>query len=194
MQGRWDIQGGTLELREEGARVWLRASRGEDGRGLYKAWVQGRTGRYLLGTLAPGEGGLSIERRLSRGELERRGCWPVTGGEICLTYAFARPQWSPEPQPERVCREEYLKVSLRGRQGFLSRSGPEEVELAYPFRTDCPLPLTPLFCLARVEGVNGRRCIVWRFDRTGWPRAGNWKKAAGPIEKREIIPYNESNT
>ena len=115
----------------------------------------------------------------------------MTGGEICLTYAFARPQWSPEPQPERVCREEYLKVSLRRRQGFLSRSGPEEVELAYPFRTDCPLPLTPLFCLARVEGVNGRRCIVWRFDRTGWPRPGNWKKAAGPIEKREIIPYNE---
>lgn len=194
MQGRWDIQGGTLELREEGARVWLRASRKEDGRGLYKAWVLGRTGRYLLGTLAPEDGGLSIERRLSLGELERCGCWPVTGGEICLTYPFARPQWSPEPQPERVCREEYLKVSLRGRQGFLSRSGPEEVELAYPFRTDCPLPLTSLFCLARVEGVNGRRCIVWRFDRTGWPRPGNWKKAAGPIEKRGIIPYNESNT
>ena len=65
--------GGTLSLREEGPRVHLEAARPDDGRGLYKAWVRGRQGSLLLGTLVPEAGGLRLRRTVSRSSLEQAG-------------------------------------------------------------------------------------------------------------------------
>ena len=99
--------GGTLSLREEGPRVHLEAARPDDGRGLYKAWVRGRQGSLLLGTLVPEAGGLRLRRTVSRSSLGQAGCWPVTGGNCVLTYPFpgaegARGAWTPELLPERL--------------------------------------------------------------------------------------------
>ena len=38
-----------------------------------------------------------------------------------------------------------------------------------PCAEDAPFPLTELFCLARIETVAGRRCVVFAFDASGWP-------------------------
>ena len=40
---------------------------------------------------------------------------------------------------------------------------------AVPCAEDAPFPLTELFCLARIETVAGRRCVVFAFDASGWP-------------------------
>ena len=67
---------GEMVLTEEESRVrtWVRIP--NDGRGLYKAYLLGRGGRFLLGTLVPEDGALALRRTVSRGELERRGFWP----------------------------------------------------------------------------------------------------------------------
>ena len=42
--------------------------------------------------------------------------------------------------------------------------------LAAPFRTDRAVPLSALFCLARVERWDGRPHLVWSFDQEGRPK------------------------
>ena len=53
---------GWLKVREEGGRAACEAVLPDQGRGLYKCWLLGPSGRYLLGPFLP-EGG---ELRLSR--------------------------------------------------------------------------------------------------------------------------------
>ena len=166
--------GGTLSLREEGPRVHLEAARPDDGRGLYKAWVRGRQGSLLLGTLVPEAGGLRLRRTVSRSSLTQAGCWPVTGGNCVLTYPFpgaegAGSAWTPEPLPERLCRDPLVKESLRGCSGFCGRRDGALCLLSAPFRPDRSFPIPVLFCLARVESRGGRPWLVWAFDLEGTP-------------------------
>ena len=175
MSELWRMEGGgTLSLREEGPRVHLEAARPDDGRGLYKAWVRGRQGSRLLGTLVPEAGGLRLRRTVSRSSLEQAGCWPVTGGNCVLTYPFpgaegAGSAWTPEPRPERLCRDPLVKESLRGRSGFCGRRDGALCLLSAPFRPDRPFPIPVLFCQARVERRGGRLWLVWAFDLGGTP-------------------------
>lgn len=169
--------GGRLTLREEGTLVQVQAARPNDGRGLYKVWLQGPGGRLLLGTLVPEQGELRLRRRLRRGELERQGCWPVTGGETVLAFAFERGTWLQEERPERLVKDVVLRQALRG-QTMLLRRGEGGFWLAAPFDTRRPFPLTPLFCLAKSERVEGRSHVVFFFDREGNP----------------VLPHNGSNT
>ena len=79
MSELWRLEGGgTLSLQEDGLRVRLEAVRPEDGR-LYKVWVWGDGGRFLLGTPAPERGALRLCRTVSRQSLMQAGCWPVRG-------------------------------------------------------------------------------------------------------------------
>ena len=81
--------GGRLNFRQEGGGIRFTAERQKDGGGLYKVWLRGeRGGEYLLGTLIPEGELLRLNRRVSRQELERRGCWPAAGAEVRLAYAF----------------------------------------------------------------------------------------------------------
>ena len=160
--------GGALTLWEEGMLVHLQAERPDDGRGLYKVWVQGPGGRLLLGTLMPEGGRLHLRRRLSRGELERSGCWPVTGGETVLAFAFERGKWLREERPERLVRDVVLRKSLQG-QAMLLRRGEDGFCLSAPFDSKRPFPLTPLFCLSKIERVEGGSRVIFRFDREGNP-------------------------
>ena len=165
--------GGTLEVRPEGLRVRFRARRPEDGRGLYKVWLHGdRGGKLLLGTLAPEGGQLALTRTLSLGELERAGCWPVTGGETVLAFPFeeAEEGWRPEPHPERLCADPLLRAALEGRGDLCVRRRGEEILLSARFQPSRPFPLPLLFCLARVEERGGRPWLVWTLDRAGRPR------------------------
>ena len=166
--------GGTLSMREDGIRVRLEAVRPVDGRGLYKAWVRGRTGSFLLGTLLPEQGGLRLARTVSRSSLEQAGCWPVTGGSTVLAYSFPGAggpgsAWAPEPLPERLCRDPLVKEGLRGRSGFCARRTGELCFLSAPFRSDRPFPIPVLFCLAQVEVRGGHHWLVWTFDLEGTP-------------------------
>ena len=172
MEERLNMRGGgTLALRQEGPRVRLDAERPSDGRGLYKVWLHGdRGGKLLLGTLAPENGTLRLVRTLSVGELERAGCWPQFWAEAPLAFSFAPrgDRWYCEQHPERLLTDQVLRGQLRG--SMLCRKEEGGFSLAAPFRTDCPMPLSALFCLARTERWDGRLHLVWSFDQGGRPR------------------------
>ena len=159
--------GGTLALWEEGALVHMRVRRHDDRRGLYKVWVRGPGGHRLLGTLAPEKDGLCLHRRLSRRELERECCWPVTGGEVVLAFAFGGGGWLREEHPERLVKDAVLQQALKG-QSVLLRQGEKGFRLSFLFDAARPFPLTPLFCLSKIEWGQTNR-VIFSFDRDGNP-------------------------
>lgn len=164
--------GGTLTLRRDGLNVRMEAERPADGRGLYKVWLHGEQGgKFLLGTLAPEGGKLRLGRTLSVSALERAGCWPAFRAEAPLAFAFdSRPNrgWYCEQHPDRLVRDPVLKAALTG--PMLCRREDRGFSLALPFRSDRPLRLCALFCLARIERREGRFHLVWEFDGDGEPK------------------------
>jgi len=146
----------------------MRVRRADDRRGLYKVWIHGMGGRLLLGTLAPEQGELCLRRRLSRSQLERDRCWPVLGGEVVLAFSFGQDGWQREEHPERLVRDVVLRQALKGQRMLLQQTGSGFL-LSAPFDTGRPFPLTPLFCLSRVEGGRQGRRAVFAFDREGNP-------------------------
>lgn len=168
--------GGSLTVREDGPRVRLEAVRPNDRRGLYKVWLWGLSGRMLLGTMAPEGERLCLCRVLSRRELEGQGCWPPTGAEAVMAFSFAQREtghegsWIWEEDPARLLGDQVLVRSARTWGGMWRREEGDGFLLAAPWRTDGEFPMIPLFCLGRVEMVEGRRCAVWRFQRDGTPR------------------------
>lgn len=163
--------GGTLVLRQEGPRVSLEARRRADNRGLYKVWLHGdEGGKLLLGTLVPEGDTLTLRRTLSVRELERAGCWPRFRVEAPLAFSFSGGnggKWYCEQHPERLLSDPVVRGQVRG--PMLCRRDREGFRLAAPFRTDRPVALDVLLCLARVERWDGRDHIVWKFDGEGRP-------------------------
>ena len=162
--------GGTLTLRRDGPRILVEAVRPRDDRGLYKVWLLGqRGGRLLLGTMAPEGNVLRLWRTISQGELERAGCWPASGAEAVMAFSFSGGErWYREAHPERMIRDPLLRGMIRG--PMLCRKEGDGFRLAAPFRTDGPVALEPLFCLARPERLEGKLHLVWTFDREGKPK------------------------
>ena len=167
--------GGVLKLRQEGPRVHIQAERPADGRGLYKVWLHGdHGGKLLLGTLVPEGGALRLSRILSVAALERAGCWPRFRAEAPLSFAFdARSGggWYCEQHPEQLVTDPLLRARLRG--AMLCRKEEGAFALSAPFRTDRPVRLPALACLARVERRDGQLHMVWEFDSQGNPKLPN---------------------
>ena len=166
------VGGGTLLLRQEGPRVRLEAERPSDGRGLYKVWLHGdRGGKLLLGTLVPEGDRRRLSRTLSVGELERAGCWPDFRVEAPLAFTFSEERggrWYCEQHPDRLVSDPVLRGQLRS--PMPCRRGREGFWLAAPFRTNAPVPMNALFCLARLERLEGGPHLVWEFDGEGRPK------------------------
>lgn len=177
--------GGRLLMREEGGRVAFEAERPEDGRGLYKAYLTGAGEKFLLGTFMPEGGMLRLRRTLTVNELSRRGLWPVTGGAAELAFAFGQgggqpqaqpsrqhaPQgWRLESAPGRLLGDRLLVQSAAGLTGALVRRREGGFDLALAYEFNRPFPLTPLFCFAHLEEINGRVYAVFRFNQKGCPR------------------------
>lgn len=172
----WSFEGpnGAVTVRREGDRAVCQAIRTADGGGLYKAWLQGPGGKALLGTLIPEGGALRLRRVMDIAALEGQGAWPPSGGEVVLSYAFAReapppPEWCWTDCPGRLLEDPMLARCLQGtRRGLLKRDM-EGFFLAFPWQSRQKFPLPPLFCLARVENLGEKRYTVFRFSRQGRP-------------------------
>lgn len=163
--------GGRLTLQADGTLVCVEVHKANDGRGLYKAWIWGQGGKMLLGTLCPEEHGLKLVRRISRSQLERSGCWPVTGGECALSFSFDEKNtasWQREEHPERLVKDVVLRQGLQGNRLLLLRQE-QGFCLAAPFDSTRPFPVTALFCLAKIARLDGRYHVLFRFDREGNP-------------------------
>lgn len=176
MEQRFTLDGGRgrLVVREENVRVQICAERPDDKKGLYKAYLWGDGGRMLLGTMAPETGMLRIRRTLSVDELRRRGAWPIRGGGAELAFSFAQesrpPQgWQWMEGESLLLGEAPLRQAAARLGRVLYRREEGGMTLACPFETGREFPFSALFCLARVEGLDGRPFALFSFDREGWP-------------------------
>ena len=164
--------GGRLTMTEEGVQVRLEVLRPNDGRGLYKVWLLGDGGRFLLGTLVPEGDGLCLRRRVSRSSLAQAGCWPVIAGECVLSFSFGQPgkqvEWIAASHPEGMMGDEVLRRAVRGSQLLLRRQS-DGFCLAARFDPGRPFPVTALFCLAGVGELHGQPHVFFHFDREGMP-------------------------
>ena len=160
--------GGRLCIEEAGGFVCCEVTRPNDGRGIYKVWLDGNGDGFLLGTLVPEGDALCLRRRVSRDSLVRAGCWPVGSGRCVLTFPFRRSGWVREPT-ERRMTDPVLRQAARGLSALIwVQDG--GFRLAVPFECTCPFPLVPAFCFARVERVEGRLHAVFCFDGQGRPQ------------------------
>ncbi|HWS42432.1 MAG TPA: hypothetical protein VN421_05035 [Pseudoflavonifractor sp.] len=183
-------RGGALLVRDEGPRAVFEAELPDDGRGLYKAYVCGKGGSTLLGTLTPERGRLRLRRTIPIGELERRGCWPVTGAEGRLEFFFSRdgqrsacaPGWSREENPARLMGERLLARSAGELRGALLRREEGGFSLAAPMEKGGAFPMTPLFCFASLETLCERTYAVFHFNGSGYPVLWNKEDTAGNTE------------
>lgn len=164
---------GWLTVREAQGRAVCQAVLPGDDRGLYKCWLRGAGGEALLGTFVPEGGGLALKRTVTVGELTRQGAWPPTGARAGLAFTFSGgeappPGWSRERSPGRLLGEPLLAEAAPG--PALVRRESWGFQLAYPYEADKPFPLTPIFCFARLERLEGRDYLCFPFRPGGCPR------------------------
>ena len=62
-----------------------------------------------------------------------------------------------------------LDAQLTAATGTLWRAEKGGRCLALPYAPDAPFPLAELFCFAKIDKINGKDYIVYRFDASGWP-------------------------
>ena len=170
----WSFEGpqGAVTVRQEGRCAICRAISRAGERALYKAWLIGDKGRVLLGTLIPEGGALRLRRSVEISWLESQGAWPPRGAEILEAYSLGprtTPQgWSHQEEPWRLLEGELRECARELRWAFLRRDM-EGFFLALPWEGKQPFPLPPLFCLAKMERLEGKWYILFRFSRQGRP-------------------------
>ena len=150
---------GTLRTEPDGADTCFSLSC-RLGPGLWRLWAEGTAGRLLLGTLEGG-GPVSLRRRCSDRLVRPVGT--VVRGLAEEVGAARADAW----RPAREVPSFHAAAALP--EGALVRRAGSVWLAAVPCAEDAPFPLTELFCLARIETVAGRRCVVFAFDASGWP-------------------------
>ncbi|MCI2105749.1 MAG: hypothetical protein LKK00_03395 [Intestinimonas sp.] len=176
MERRLSLSGGpgTLILRENGPRVTVLAERPDDGKGLYKAWIWGENGRFLLGTMLPERNCLRAERTLSVDQLSRQGVWPVTGASAVLAFCArpggAPPQgWKRHQRPQELFSDCVLQRAARGLDSALICRRERGFSLAFAYQPRHTFPLVPAFCFARMEKLGNGFYLIFEFNEEGWP-------------------------
>ena len=66
-------------------------------------------------------------------------------------------------------RSARLDCALSLLSGAMVREEKRGKLLALPYSESAPFPLPELFCLARVDTVRGRRCVLYRLDEKKCP-------------------------
>ena len=138
------------------------------GEGLQCLWVVGSSGELRLG-VTEGRGGETVfSRRFSqrmtaplgrllRGELRRAGEGRESG-------------WQRVSRPEELFRTPWLRRSLRGVEGALTKKTGAGRCLALPYSPESPFLLTPIFCLCSIRRIGERNYAVFSFDDAEWPQ------------------------
>lgn len=172
MEKQFSMAGGGILRAVIQHEQWVEfyAQREKDDRGLYKVWLGGAGGkRMLLGTLVPEDGKLCLKRRCSLDTLLKAGCWPILVAEAVMAFPFdQRTDWYCEATPQKLVSDPVLRRQLES--PMLCCKEEDGFFLATPFRTEKPVALNALFCLAKLEQINGTLCLVWSFDGRGLPR------------------------
>ncbi len=173
MEWSFDGPNGVITVRREGDQALCRAIHPDSRGGLWKAWLLGTNARFLLGTLIPEGGALRLRRTVTVEQLERQGVWPPTGAELVEHSAplpdAPPPGWRWADCPGRLMGEPGVRLALQDTHRALLRREEEGFLLALPFGPGLPFPIPSLFCLCRVERLEGKNHAVFRFSRRGCP-------------------------
>ena len=174
MEWSFDGPNGAVTVCQEGERAICRAICPDDRGGPWKAWLRGEGGKALLGTLVPEGGAMRLRRSIDVAQLERQGAWPPTGAELVLMGAAARggipSGWQWTDCPGRLVGDAGVRKALHPVERALIQRDGEGFRLALPFVPGGAFPIPALFCLSRVEVLNGKRYVLFQFSRRGCPR------------------------
>ena len=169
---------GSLTVQAAGDRAELRLDWFPPEPGLYRGYLTGPRGRTDLGLLLPEGGCLRAARSFSVPELDRRGCWPVTGGGADLSHPFSGQEpspgsarWSSLSDPEALFPRDPVLARAMGEipDRAVCREADGGFCIAIPWDPSRPFPLTAVFCFARVRIRSGRLRIVYSFRPDGRP-------------------------
>lgn len=146
-----------------GARTEIIASMDDPGDGLYRAFLLGERSELALGVLAPEDGRLRVCRRLYNRDVAPLG--KPLRGEARRSFRFEETGlcWRETACPAQLFHSRFLIDRLRpiGR-AWWRREG-SILLLALPLEEGRPFPLEFLFCLGRIQRVEGKRCVVYAF-------------------------------
>ena len=146
-----------------GARTEIRTSMDDPGDGLYRAFLLGERGELALGVLAPEDGRLTVCRRLYNRDGAALG--KLLRGEARRSFRFEETGlcWRETCCPAQLFHSRFLIDRLRSAgRGWWRREG-SVLLLALPLEEGKPFPLEALFCLGRIQRVEGSRCVVYAF-------------------------------
>lgn len=78
--------------------------------------------------------------------------------------------WVGENRPERLFYESGMRDAVKGMDALVKwQNG--RITLALPYPEQSEFPLVPLFCLSKIEIINGKRYVVYLMGDTGTPYA-----------------------
>lgn len=151
-----------------GARTEITAAMDDPGDGLYRAFLLGERGELPLGVLVPDGGRLTVCRRLYNRDVTALG--RIHRGEARRSFRFEDngSSWRETCCPAQLFQSRFLQERLRSQGCSWWRREGSLLLLALPLEADRPFPLETLFCLGRIERVEGRQCVVYAF-REGEP-------------------------
>lgn len=152
---------GEITLQPQGSRTEVRAAMEDPGDGLYRAALSGERGRLLLGVLEPAGRELRLCRRLYSRDVA--GLGPLQQGEAWRSFRFREDGWQESRRPAQLFQGKFLQSRLRSVERAWWRREGDLLLLALPLEEGKPFPLEALFCLARLEQVEGRSCVVYTF-------------------------------
>ena len=154
---------GELTVEQEPLYTWFTARCRLPGKGIWCAWVVGDKGELRLGVLEPQNG---IRRRFSRQMTAPLGS--LLRGELRPAGGSAE-TWTAAAEPDRLFQTPWLRKQLHGARGVLTRKEGSDRMLALPYDEKKPFPLTPLFCLARLRDIGGKKYVIYAFNEKEWP-------------------------
>ena len=152
---------GSVLLRPEGGRTEVRAEMEDPGDGLYRAVLVGEAGEFPLGVLEPEGGRLTLCRRPYSRDVAAVGA--LVRGEARRSFRFREDGWLEAEEPAALFQGAFLRSRLAGIHRAWRRQREDLLFLALPLEEGRPFPLEALFCLARVEQVEGQLCAVYAF-------------------------------
>lgn len=176
---------GEITLESVGSQIEVRGAMAAPGDGLYRAALLGERGELPLGVMEPGGGQLTLRRRLYRRDVATLG--PLLRGEARRSFAFSEQRlWRRTARPGDLFQSRWLRERLADCGTALWRREGERLCVALPYAPARPFPLETLFCLARLERIDGKRWVVYSFDRAEKPLI--WEKKGKISESATISP------
>lgn len=164
---RNDCQGNANVERKDG-RAEINVSMTDPADGLYRATLTGEHGTLPLGVMEPHHGVLLLRRRPYLRDVECLG--KLKNVQVSRSFSFHRSEvWKTADHTSELVRSDFLKKRLGQCHSIRWKKNGDSLCLALPLSEDAPFPLEALFCFARIEFVEGRRCAVYTFDKEEKP-------------------------